>query len=312
MFQGMNYVYEVYKEKSFSKAAKNLYISQPSLSANVRRVEAKIGYPIFNRNTSPLTLTECGERYIQSVEEILAIENSFASFVNDLGGLKTGHLTLGGSSLFSSCLLPSLIGEFTRHFPLVTINLIEESTARLEELLLAGVLDLAIDNYPFNEAVFGRRFFHEEHLLLAVPKVFPINRLFSSYQLSVENICSGAFLDEKTAPVPLGQFKDEPFVLLKQENDTRRRSTRLCQANGFSPRVVLELDQQMTSYHITCAGMGISFISDTLVRHVTPHPDVIYYKLPGEETRRNLYFYWKNGKYISRAMEEFLNLAIVQ
>ena len=88
MFQGMNYVYEVYKEKSFSKAAKNLYISQPSLSANVRRVEAKIGYPIFNRNTSPLTLTECGERYIQSVEEILAIENSFASFVNDLGGHK--------------------------------------------------------------------------------------------------------------------------------------------------------------------------------------------------------------------------------
>ena len=57
MFQGMNYVYEVYKEKSFSKAAKNLYISQPSLSANVRRVEAKIGYPIFYRNTSPLTLT---------------------------------------------------------------------------------------------------------------------------------------------------------------------------------------------------------------------------------------------------------------
>ena len=57
MFQGMNYVYEVYKEKSFSKAAKNLYISQPSLSANVRRVENKIGYPIFNRNTSPLTLT---------------------------------------------------------------------------------------------------------------------------------------------------------------------------------------------------------------------------------------------------------------
>lgn len=120
------------------------------------------------------------------------------------------------------------------------------------------------------------------------------------------------FSGRKTAPVPLGQFKDEPFVLLKQEKTPAGASTRLCQANGFSPRVVLELDQQMTSYHITCAGMGISFISDTLVRHVTPHPDVIYYKLPGEETRRNLYFYWKNGKYISRAMEEFLNLAIVQ
>ena len=47
MFQGMEYVYEVYKEKSFSKAAANLFISQPSLSANVRRVEARIGYPVY-------------------------------------------------------------------------------------------------------------------------------------------------------------------------------------------------------------------------------------------------------------------------
>ena len=51
MFQGMEYVYEVYKEKSFSKAAANLFISQPSLSANVRRVEARIGYPVFDRST---------------------------------------------------------------------------------------------------------------------------------------------------------------------------------------------------------------------------------------------------------------------
>ena len=54
MFQGMEYVYEVYKEKSFSKAAANLFISQPSLSANVKRVENRIGYPIFDRSTKPL------------------------------------------------------------------------------------------------------------------------------------------------------------------------------------------------------------------------------------------------------------------
>ena len=55
--------------------------------------------------------------------------------------------------------------------------------------------------------------------------------------------------------------------------------------------------------------MWISINSDTLVRHVTHHPDVNNYKHHGAETRRNLYFYWKNGKYISRAMEEFLNIA---
>ena len=60
MFQGMEYVYEVYLEKSFSKAAEKLFISQPSLSANVKRVEHHIGYPIFDRSTKPLSLTECG------------------------------------------------------------------------------------------------------------------------------------------------------------------------------------------------------------------------------------------------------------
>ena len=72
MFQGMEYVYEVYKEKSFSKAAANLFISQPSLSANVKRIEKRIGYPIFDRSTKPLQLTECGEKYIQAVAEIEA------------------------------------------------------------------------------------------------------------------------------------------------------------------------------------------------------------------------------------------------
>ena len=83
MFNGMEYVYEVYKEKSFSKAAKKLFISQPSLSATVKRVENRIGYPVFNRNTTPLTLTECGEHYIKAVEEILAIQTSFQNFIND-------------------------------------------------------------------------------------------------------------------------------------------------------------------------------------------------------------------------------------
>ena len=62
MFQGMEYIYEVYKEKSFSKAAAALFISQPSLSANVKRVENRIGYPIFDRSTKPLQLTEVGKK----------------------------------------------------------------------------------------------------------------------------------------------------------------------------------------------------------------------------------------------------------
>ncbi len=58
MFHGMNYVMEVYKEQSFSKAAQNLYISQPALSAAIKKIEKKIGAPLFDRSVSPIQLTE--------------------------------------------------------------------------------------------------------------------------------------------------------------------------------------------------------------------------------------------------------------
>ena len=60
MFRHMNYVYEVYREGSFSKAAAKLYISQPALSATVKKVETEIGMPLFDRGHSPIRLTECG------------------------------------------------------------------------------------------------------------------------------------------------------------------------------------------------------------------------------------------------------------
>ena len=79
--------------------------------------------------------------------------------------------------------------------------------------------------------------------------------------------------------------------------------------NQLTPKVLFELDQQMTSYNITCSGMGISFISDTLISRVPYHNNVIFYKLSGQYSHRSIYFYWKKGRYLTRAMEEFLRMA---
>ena len=82
----------------------------------------------------------------------------------------------------------------------------------------------------------------------------------------------------------------------------------LCKQYGFVPNIVFELDQQMTSYNITCSGMGISFISNTLISKVPESADVVYYKLAGQESCRNLYFYWKRKSYFSKVMKAFLDL----
>lgn len=309
MFQGMEYMYVVYEEKSFSKAAKRLFISQPSLSATVKRIEERLGYPVFDRSSKPLKLTEFGKKYIDSVEKIMSVENQFSDFLNDWGGLQTGRLILGGSSLFSSWVLPPFMGKFSQKYPLVKIELIEESTTELAVLLQTGKIDLLIDNCILDDAVFDRSIFQEEHLLLAVPERFEVNKELEAFQIPVEMIKDGSFLNTEIKTVPVEKFRDEPFIMLKPENDTGKRAVNIFQEHGLAPRIIFELDQQMTSYNITCSGMGISFISDTLITRAPSHENVVYYKLPGENSHRSIYFYWKRGRYFSRAMKEFLEIA---
>lgn len=309
MFQGMEYVYEVYKEKSFSKAAKKMFISQPSLSATVKRVEEKVGYPIFDRSTKPLCLTELGKAYIQSVEQILSVKSDFYNFVNNWGSLKTGKLILGGSNLFSSWVFPALMSEFAHIYPQVEIVLLEERSAVLAKKLQDGDVDMMLDYGVQDDKLFERKLYKKEHLLLAVPRDFDINQKLQEFQISLTDIKTRKFLDQDIPSVPLETFAKEPFILMKPDNDTRKRAMKICRSFGFTPRIVLELDQQMTSYNVTSSGLGISFLGDTLVSMVPENSRVVYYKLPLDISERGLYFNWKSGRYMSRAMEEFLKLA---
>ena len=105
MFHGKEYVYEVYKEKSFSRAAQNLYISQPALSAAIKKIEARIGCCIFDRSTTPVQLTESGAEYVKAVEKIMDIENRFENHLNNLNSLKVGRLLIGANALIDGQLV---------------------------------------------------------------------------------------------------------------------------------------------------------------------------------------------------------------
>jgi len=306
MFNGMKYVYAVYKEGSFSKAAESLFISQPSLSANIKREEDNIGYPIFDRSTKPLSLTECGKEYIRAAEQIMSVNQHFEVYLSDMEGLRAGSLSIGGTNLFASWILPELLSDFSLKYPNVEIELVEETSHELEHMLQSGRIDMLLDNSKLDSAIYEHKVYMEEYLLLAVPAGFDVNERLKGFQLSHDMIEEGKFLSADIPTVSLKEFANVPFVLLKQGNDTGERARAICRENCFTPEVLFELDQQMTSYNITISGMAISFISDTLIRRVPFHEKVVYYKLSGKNVRRNLSFYWKSGRYKSRAMEEFL------
>ena len=236
----------------------------------------------------------------------MAIEQEFSDYVNDWGELKTGSLVLGGSSLFASWVLPGLIGAFSERYPKVRVELVEESTAELSRLLQQGRIDMMLDNCQLDPKLFEYAVYREETLFLAVPRQFQAVERAASYIVSRDSIVTGRWKEESVRPVPLTFFAEEPFVMLKPENDTRKRAEEILAAAGIVPEMSLELDQQLTSYHVVCSGLGIAFVSDTLIREVPPRFDVVYFKLPEVHRSRSLRFYWKAGRYQTRAMQEFL------
>lgn len=308
MFVWKKYVYEVYKERSFTKAAQNLYISQPSLSARIKKIEVIIGEPLFDRSTTPLQLTEVGKVYIEAAEEITQIEQRVENYINDLAGLKTGNLAVGASTLFAAYVVPSLITQFNQKFPDVHIQLIEGNTAELEEMLGSNALDFVIDNYHYDSILYNKELYCEENILLAVPKHFAINEELGMYQLSYKNIKNKNYLNQKYPAVPLGRFADLPFIMLTQGNDTRTRGDRLCRNVGFKPNIVLEFNQQSTAYMASSTQLGATFISDILVSQLPAFENLVYYKLDGEEAKRKVFFYYKTHKYKTRVMEEFIRM----
>lgn len=308
MFVWKKYVYEVYKERSFTKAAQNLYISQPSLSARIKKIEEIIGEPLFDRSTTPLQLTEVGKVYIEAAEEITQIEQRVENYINDLAGLKTGNLAVGASTLFAAYVVPSLITQFNQKFPDVHIQLIEGNTAELEEMLGSNALDFVIDNYHYDSILYNKELYCEENILLAVPKHFAVNEELGMYQLSYKNIKTKNYLNQKYPAVPLGRFADLPFIMLTQGNDTRTRGDRLCRNVGFKPNIVLEFNQQSTAYMASSTQLGATFISDILVSQLPTFENLVYYKLDGEEAKRKVFFYYKTHKYKTRVMEEFVRM----
>lgn len=310
MFGGMNYVYEVYKEQSFSKAAENLYISQPALSAMIKKVENKVGMPLFDRSTSPIQLTECGKKYIKTAEKIMDLEDGFAYYVGNLQGLKIGRLSVGGTYLFSSFILPPIIEQFRKTYPQVKFSLFEGHTSLLEQKLFAGELDIIIDNYILDSGIYEKEKFMEERLLLVVPSSFESNRNAEKYQLTAGDIKQNLHVSDTFPGVSLKKFKEEPFVMLRSHNDTRERVDAILKRAGVQFNYTLKLNQLLTTYHLTEYGMGASFVSDTVVKSMPENPNVVYYKIDDPAAVREVYLYYKKNKYLTRSMIEFIKIAI--
>ena len=310
MFDGKEYVYAVYEEKSFSKAAQKLYITQPALSTAIKKVEKKIGTPIFDRSTSPIGLTPGGEVYIDAIEKLFALEQNTLNQLNNLNGLLAGKLSVGGTIFFTSFILPALLGEFSRRYPQIKIELMEGTTVQLTEELGAEELDLLIDNSELDDRNYEKYYYSTERIILAVPGSFPINAELEKYQLTAADIAAGRHSRGDFPALPLPLLKATPFIFVKEENSIYKRGVKMCNRQNYTPNIILKPDQVVSAFNMAGRGVGATFIPDGLVANLPYEVPLCYYKMDEELSVRHVYFYKKRNKYLTKAMEEFIRVAV--
>lgn len=310
MFDGKEYVYAVYEEKSFSKAAQKLYITQPALSTAIKKVEKKIGSPIFDRSTSPIGLTPSGEVYIDAIEKLFTLEQNTLNQLNNLNGLLAGKVTVGGTMFFTSYILPHLLKEYSRKYPQIKIELQEGTTSQLTDRLMSEEIDILIDNSELDDKNFERYYYDTERIVLAVPKSFPINEELIKYRLTADQIKEGIHGREETEVLPLYMLKDVPFVCVKEENSIYKRGLKMCARQNYSPNIVMKPDQVISAFNMASSGMGVTFVPDGLVTNLPYDVPMYYYKMEEDLSIRQIYVYKKRNKYLTKAMEEFIKTAV--
>jgi DNA-binding transcriptional LysR family regulator len=237
----LRYFVTVVRDGTFTKAAERLYITQPSLSEQIRKLETELGSPLFQRLGRRLALTSAGECFLPHAERVMFEVEQGRARVQEVRGLHRGRLSIGVLPSAAAKLLPKFLAEFRHRHPGVEVSLREENDSReFEQMVHDGLLDLAIVRLPVR-----RRTDLEVEFLVREPMVMvapPGHRLG----------------DRRT--IALAELANEPFVTMKPEHGLREMLQAFCRQAGFDPHVVFEAGQLGSLMGLVLAGVGITVV----------------------------------------------------
>ena len=295
------YVKTIADEKSITKAAQKLYLTQPSLSHCVIRIEEQLGVKLFKRTTDGLLLTYAGERYYQLACHILRVYNEFEVEINDINKLEKGRITFGITNYLATYLLPSVLPKFHALHPGVELKIIEETSTDMERSLLAGKLDFVImhanpdagsaKNSQLQFWEFGKTPF----ILVAPPD--------NPYRDQAVDI------GRQYPMLDLKLLKDEKFMMVSRGQRIRQMSDYILSSAGIEPDILLVSKSYETLRRLAAAGMGYTLVPQeyTEIFHSDPQP--VYFSIdPAYNPYWSLVAAICNNNYLSMASRAFIDL----
>ncbi len=309
MEQDMKYIYQVYQDGSLTKAAENLYLTQPALSMAVRRVEERLGSALFDRSRHPLALTQAGEAYIRAIEHMGHLEEDLERELGDLRDLRTGRLHIGGTHYLNCFLLAEILAGFSRLHPGIQLEVSEDSSIKLAESLEKRELDLIFSCAPELVARFEHQPAFYDHILLAIRREALLPGELAKAALSSEDIQAGRHLSAACPKFPLERFRDVGFILLQPGNNLYDRSVHMFREAGFSPRIKMTLAQLVTAYRFADNGLGAAFVSDRIVC-AAPSNHLVFFPIDSPQADRLFYVLLPQRNYTAHAVKAFVSYAM--
>lgn len=217
----IRYFQAVAEHLSFTKAAAALHVSQPALSQLVKQLEEELGARLFDRTGRTTRLTDAGEAYLQYVHRAAQELREATRAIHDVSDLSRGALRLAVTPTFTTYLVGPLVEAFHARYPDITLNVREISQENIEEMLLAGELDVGIAFGGGHSPDIDATPLLDETLALVVSTRHPLANVQS---------------------VGLQTLNAESLVLLSKEFATRKQIDSYCRKHGIHPRVLMEAD----------------------------------------------------------------------
>lgn len=244
------YITAIANYGSISKASEALFLSQPTLSKFLQRVEREIGQPLFHRVGKKFILTSAGEIYVARSKSILELEHQMRQELSDLATMQSGSIRLGTTAGRSIFITQQVIPAFRQMYPQIRLIVYSRSNSELLRGMQNNELDFAVLNYTDNLSAFRSFPIGEDELVLVAPSNSPLREL--------AQIQEGF----RFPVLPTEHWKEQPFVLPLSTSYSYHLVTHYWNQLGIQPRVVMETQDLRTVMGAVQSGVGISmFIS---------------------------------------------------
>jgi LysR family transcriptional regulator, hydrogen peroxide-inducible genes activator len=278
----LRYFCAVAETGSFSRAAENSHVAQPSLSQQILKLEDELGARLFDRLSRSVRLTEVGKAFLPRARAVLRELEAAKGDVVESKDSVAGSLTVGVIPTIAPYFLAPKLSSFTRQFPQARVTVVEEITPVLLERLRASTVDVAILALPIRGHEFDTFSLLTERLFAALPKK---HALAGRRWLTLKDL------------------RKEPFLLLRDGHCFRDTAVAACDRARVSPQVIFESGQFSSILSMVSTGMGVSIVPEMAIEK---DGRCRYVRIADEEATRTIGATVLRGRSLTRLHQAFL------